>query len=272
MADLYRPLKEGYEFNGKEFISDGWKMFKSEFWSFAGVTLLYVAVLVALGSIPYLKHSIGYVQYLLFGGYTVYCRNLLTGTHKMIDFLGGFRNYIQLAFFVLTIGLFTYPLFFSLFSIIMPYNEVFNMFMDDKSMEMFELAITNNSFFEILLFLFYFTFHIWMAVSYSFVLPLIVDAKMGFWQAMELSRKVVAKRFFTFVGFTFFILIAIVVFVIITLITGVLVALPVYSCIWFVMYLDIFGLKGSGILDQFESFGKPIVDINTESQENKLND
>ena len=35
-------------------------------------------------------------------------------------------------------------------------------------------------------------------VSYQFTLPLIVDAKLGFWEAMETSRRVIGKKFFMF--------------------------------------------------------------------------
>ena len=41
---------------------------------------------------------------------------------------------------------------------------------------------------------------IYLAVAYSFALPLIVDKKIGVWEAMELSRKTITKQWFSFFG------------------------------------------------------------------------
>ncbi|MEO1938377.1 MAG: hypothetical protein ABGW85_07055 [Sulfurimonas sp.] len=41
---------------------------------------------------------------------------------------------------------------------------------------------------------------IYLAVAYSFVLPLIVDKKLGVWEAMEISRKTITKQWFSFFG------------------------------------------------------------------------
>jgi uncharacterized membrane protein len=41
---------------------------------------------------------------------------------------------------------------------------------------------------------------IYLAVAYSFTLPLVVDKKMHVWQAMELSRKTITKQWFRFFG------------------------------------------------------------------------
>jgi len=41
---------------------------------------------------------------------------------------------------------------------------------------------------------------LYLAVSYSFAYPLIVDKKLGIWEAMELSRKTITKQWFKFFG------------------------------------------------------------------------
>jgi len=41
---------------------------------------------------------------------------------------------------------------------------------------------------------------IYFMVSYTFALPLIVDRKMDFWQAMELSRKMVGRHWWKVFG------------------------------------------------------------------------
>jgi uncharacterized membrane protein len=41
---------------------------------------------------------------------------------------------------------------------------------------------------------------IYLAISYAFVYPLVVDKNLGAWEAMELSRKTVTKQWFKFFG------------------------------------------------------------------------
>jgi hypothetical protein len=42
---------------------------------------------------------------------------------------------------------------------------------------------------------------IYLGISWMFALPLVIDKKMGFWQAMELSRKVITKHWWSMFGF-----------------------------------------------------------------------
>ncbi len=41
---------------------------------------------------------------------------------------------------------------------------------------------------------------IYLAISYTFVYPLIVDKRLSVWEAMELSRKTITKQWFKFFG------------------------------------------------------------------------
>ena len=42
---------------------------------------------------------------------------------------------------------------------------------------------------------------IYLAVAYTFALPFVLEKKMNFWDAMELSRKLISKNWFAFFGF-----------------------------------------------------------------------
>jgi hypothetical protein len=42
---------------------------------------------------------------------------------------------------------------------------------------------------------------IYLAVSWIFTIPLVIDKRMGFWEAMELSRKVVTRHWWKMFGF-----------------------------------------------------------------------
>ena len=43
---------------------------------------------------------------------------------------------------------------------------------------------------------------IYLSIAYAFTLPLMIDKRLGIWEAMELSRKAVGKRWFKFFIFT----------------------------------------------------------------------
>lgn len=80
---------------------------------------------------------------------------------------------------------------------------------------------------------------IYLAVAYSMVVPLIVLGKLEFWPAMEVSRKVVSKRWWHFLLF------AIVVGLLASLgmiffIVGMFVTLPLYFTATYAAYEDIF--------------------------------
>ncbi len=67
---------------------------------------------------------------------------------------------------------------------------------------------------------------IYLAVSYVFVMPLIVDRRMDFWQALEASRKVATKRWFRLFGFLLLVLLVNLAGALAALV-GLLVSVPV---------------------------------------------
>lgn len=85
---------------------------------------------------------------------------------------------------------------------------------------------------------------IYLAVSYMFTTFLVIDYRMEFWQAMEISRKIISHNWFAFLLFAlvlFFInLLGALAFGI-----GLLVTLPVTSCAVAVAYKEIVGLNSS---------------------------
>ena len=81
---------------------------------------------------------------------------------------------------------------------------------------------------------------IYLAVAWKFAVPLVVDKKMEFWPAMELSRKVVSKHWWTMLGL---LLVGALVVVLgfIACFVGVFVAIPVVLAAMAYAYEDIFG-------------------------------
>ncbi|WP_035987939.1 hypothetical protein [Leptolyngbya sp. KIOST-1] len=83
---------------------------------------------------------------------------------------------------------------------------------------------------------------IYLAVAYLFAQPLVIDKSADFWQAMETSRKLITKKWFSFFGLLLLILLlnmagAIVVGI------GLLVTVPLSVCIIAAAYEDIVGLN-----------------------------
>ncbi|WP_232319728.1 hypothetical protein [Prosthecochloris sp. HL-130-GSB] len=81
---------------------------------------------------------------------------------------------------------------------------------------------------------------IYLAVAYMFTVPLIVDYRMEFWQAMETSRKIITRNWFSLFGFV--LLLAVInlggalVFGI-----GLLVTIPLTAFAGVMAYCDIVG-------------------------------
>ncbi len=83
---------------------------------------------------------------------------------------------------------------------------------------------------------------IYLAIAYSFVNQLIIDRNLGFWQAMETSRKIITKQWFSFLGLVLILsLINIVGLIPVGL--GLFVTVPLTICTLAVAYDDIVGVE-----------------------------
>ena len=85
---------------------------------------------------------------------------------------------------------------------------------------------------------------IYLAIAYTFALPLVLDKKMNFWDAMEFSRKLISKNWFSFFGFI--LVLALINFAGIMLLgVGLLVTIPLSVGAIAAAYADIVGLPTS---------------------------
>lgn len=85
---------------------------------------------------------------------------------------------------------------------------------------------------------------LYLAVSWIFTVPLIVDKRMDFWQAMETSRRLVGKQWFSLFGFALVLgLINIAGFL--ALIVGLLITVPLSLAATAVAYDEIVGGRRS---------------------------
>ena len=85
---------------------------------------------------------------------------------------------------------------------------------------------------------------IYLAVGYVFALPLVVDKKMEFWTAMEVSRRVVHEHWWS--AFALVIVLALVAFAGFLLCgVGALISVPVASAALMYVYEDLFGTRAT---------------------------
>ncbi len=94
---------------------------------------------------------------------------------------------------------------------------------------------------------------IFLMVCYLFPSMLVIDRRLDFWPAMELSRRTVQTQWFGF--FIFFLLIILInLGGALLLGLGLLVSLPVSACAVAAAYADVFGLQSdySGSMPQFK--------------------
>lgn len=85
---------------------------------------------------------------------------------------------------------------------------------------------------------------IYLAVSYLFVLPLVIDKKLDFWPAMEVSRQVVTKYWWSMFLFVI-VLILIVCAGALACGLGLIIAMPVVFAAAMYVYEDLFGTKAA---------------------------
>jgi uncharacterized membrane protein len=83
---------------------------------------------------------------------------------------------------------------------------------------------------------------VYLAVGYLFALPLVIDKKMEFWPAMEVSRRVVHHHWWSI--FALVIVVSLIVVAgVLACGVGVLVAIPIASASLMYVYEDLFGAE-----------------------------
>jgi uncharacterized membrane protein len=85
---------------------------------------------------------------------------------------------------------------------------------------------------------------IYLAVGYVFVLPLVIDKKMEFWPAMEVSRQVVHAHWWSIFLLTI-VLVLVVCAGFLACFVGLLVSIPVATAAMMYVYEDLFGAQAA---------------------------
>ncbi len=199
-----RVIEKGYEVDMSRYISEAWEFFKVHAAEFAGFTLILFLITAVLSTLDIIGSlALTAVMAPFYAGYVIVTLKKIQGE----PFLFGdfFQGFNYFLPLVLA-GLLTGLL---------------------VSIGMVLLVLPG----------------IYLAVGYMFTTPLIVDYRMDFWQAMETSRKIVTKNWFSL--FVFGLLLALINLLgVLAFGIGLLVTVPLSACACVMAYRDIAGVQG----------------------------
>ncbi len=312
MDEKYKYLvDEGYKFEFVKYFTDAWEVYKKSVgWIILFFLILFVIylgfgflslILATAGTVgQILGQGINFLsqlaQYIFIAGVYVFLRNLMKNKPKFSDFFAGFRYTGNILGHYFLYVLFTIPLGLMALSAIIPFKfigDLFNgNFISDGNpfSHLNSIAQSFHDQMGIMLCGGFLVFcgAIYLAASYQFSIPLIVDGKLSIWKAMETSRKVVGKRFFWYILFylafglaTATIIglpligifnggtVATILGVLAMTIFVIIVVYPYFLCLQFSLYDQILKPTKEEDHSLLDSFGVPIKDQNMESNSTK---
>jgi predicted Ser/Thr protein kinase len=209
-------LAQDYSLDIGSCLRRGWKLFCANFWPFVGITALLMALMAFATSI--------------------------TGASVRHGPAGGSSFEIGSAIAVLIWGPLAGGMYLYLLRKIRGENATVETVFSGFSSRFLQLFL-GGFVSHLLIWLGFMCFilpGIYLLVAWTFAMPLIADKRMDFWSAMELSRKVITKHWFKFLGFTLIsLLLTMAGFV--ALLIGVLIMLPWVIAAHVYAYEDIAG-------------------------------
>jgi hypothetical protein len=197
------PVVPGYQVQPGKYLREGWELFKQNSGGFIGFALLLIIIHVVLNYLPVIGGLVSLaISAPLYAGFYVVSAKLMQRRTPV------FQDFFTGFQFFLSL---------LLLSVISTILIVLG----------FILLILPG---------------IFLMVCYLFPAMLIIDRRLDFWPAMELSRRTVQSQWF---GFFVFVLLLILINLggALALGIGLLVSLPVSACAVAAAYADIFGLQ-----------------------------
>ena len=269
MKNTDELLTNGYEFNMGKYLGDGWDLFKKGAGNYIGFTIVFFIIIMVLVFIPFVNALVSVFEYVLISGIFIFTRNLLKGKGEFSNFFEGFNSFGQIFLFAIVLFLFMMPAIVIFVIYLIPegfLTSALNGFADAEYLaEEFIANLTDNLGAILFLIMAMVLYILYLYISYSFTLILIVDRKMRFWDAMELSRKVIAKNFIYFLGMYILLNIMTSVAIIFTCGLGIVVAIPYIYLVIFAAYNDIIGPEEDTMEPNIEVLGdSPVGESSTE--------
>lgn len=215
---IERKIQNGYSFELEKYFSEGWNIFRKEPGPFILYGLVAFLILAALNFLPEVIGEV--VSYLITPALTA---GLFIGARKL-DQEGSLE-----------------------------FNDFFKGF--DHIVQLFLLTLISGILVSIGLVILVLP-GIWLAVGLSLAVPLIIFARLDFWESIKMSVRLVNKKWFHF--FALIILLVILnVIGALFLIVGLLVSFPLSYCILYTLYKDIVGFSSE---DDRMEIGDHLVD------------
>ena len=215
-AQYEHLIRDGYEFRLGDYVNRGWELFKQNIGGFVGFSFLYLVAVAGSGQIPY----IGWLIQTLIGaplvaGFFIVADKIAKGQPH--EFNDFFKGFDHMLQLVIGNLVMSVLIVLGLVLLIVP--------------------------------------GIYLAVAYSMFVPIVIFARLEFWPALELSRKVVTKNWVNFFVLAL-VFVGIALLGLLALVVGLFAALPVIYCISYSAYDDIFGTgESSAFDDRIEEIG-----------------
>jgi hypothetical protein len=196
-ATLSAPLPPEFPTNWQErdyqldiggCISRGWELVKGNFWPVVGVTTLIMVIIMAINQVfglftrPAIDAMIAEHRVTPAGVLIIFFATILSGPVYAIFTAGMFKYYLTLIRGE-SAGM----------------GDAFSGF--GRSTGQLVLLSLVMNFLMLIGYAFCLIPGIYLAVAWFFSIPLVIDKQMGFWEAMELSRKMVGKHWFLVFAF-----------------------------------------------------------------------
>lgn len=271
MEKFEQIIQEGYKFNMDHYMSRGWDHFRKDAGSLIGYALIVIIVSMVIAFIPFIGLANMFLQSTFLAGIYLFLRQQNRKQQNFNQLFDGFSYFGPIAVYLVIQFLFFIPLFVLLFTVIIPFDIFTGMFTGDMDpqyiAEEIAMSLEGNIGMLLIGYLVFFIGAMYIYISYQFTLPLIVDAKLGFWEAMETSRRVIGRKFFMF--FILFLIIGILAALgtVMTCGLGMFVALPYVHCVIFAAYDDILKPQDEDLSNQISEFGEKEKDVNTEAED-----
>ncbi len=269
-------------------FSDAYDLFKNNFGNLVGYTLIlgvsyfvssfmgslfisvesqditdssFLAGKILVGQL--INFLLGMVVYIMVAGFYTFLRSAKNGKPEFNRFWDSFKKFGQIIgcnlLQILFMAIFLSVIFAIVFAVGM------NGF-DTNSLEsFFEDLLTPGKIVTTIIALLVFVYVplIVIYLLYVFSIPLIVDANLGVWEAMETSRKVVMKRFFLILAICIVLALMTSFGTVITCYLGALALVPFGFCVIFTMYNTLFKPHELSH-DLVSEFGQAEIDQNME--------
>jgi len=251
---------EGYEFKFGQYLSDGYDYFKAQAGLFIGFFVLSMIMIITGSFIPLVGSIASQILSVTFYvGYFIVCNKIKLGnTVSFDDFFKGFSSIGQIAIIQLILTGFSIVLLMPLllFGASILFKGIFkgikaNAFDNPQSLAELEAFFYADGLIPLVIitvFLFMF-----MQTIYSFAAANAHFFKVGAWEAMEASRKIIQKRFFQF--FALILVVALInILGILCLFVGLLVTVPMSYAIFYAAFDDIMKPNDEHLITEDNSF------------------